>query len=838
MALSFPFTCPLPNGIHARPASALEAVARSFSANISLANQRTGRSANAKSILSIVAAGICFNDACVLKVSGGDEQVAMAALSLFLCTSFPHCDNAATEIQITNGKTHLPPSLRGSGASIRHGTMVVPGIAQGRLVWASGFHVPTGLATTAITDIPAEQAKIDHALQRLLSWYSQQLARMPRGIEQGLVAAQRAIARDEQLRQLLLDAVLTRKRSAAGAIAEAEAHFSAMLAASDNRLLRERVLDIQDVCNHLLQEIYGNSNGLSRPALIHDAVVVAELLTPGQFMALDRRYLKALVLAEAGTTSHTVILARSFGIPTIVGVEGLATAALGDQEAVVDADAGVLVTELTDGVRKYYASEHRRLAGREKVLQQFARRPAASADGHRIEIAANIGLVAEAGAAFAAGAEGIGLFRTEMIFLDRETPPDEAEQYEAYSQVIKAAAPQTVLIRTLDIGGDKPLSYLNLPAEQNPFLGCRAIRMYPDFEALFRTQIRAIVRASAHGPAKILLPLIATVDEVRWAKQIIAEEQAGCAKKGEAFNPALPIGAMIEVPAAAFAMEGLSRELDFFSIGSNDLLQYFMAVDRANSRVAHLYNPLQPAFLRLLKQISDTAHAHKKWVGLCGEMGGQAKFLPLLIGLNLEEISVAAPAIAGLKAEMAQLELKECQQLLAAAINCATAEEVAALLDKFSARRRAPLLAPELIVCNLSVASKAEAIKHAIDQLYIQGRTTQPRLVEEAVWEREASCSTGFGHGFAIPHCKNSAVRTNSLVLLKLNEPVEWASIDGAPVRTVILLAIRDADGTTEHMRVLSKLARQLMHDDFRARLEQETGAAELCDFLQRTLAT
>jgi len=836
MALSFPFTCPLPNGIHARPASALEEVARNFSADIVLDNQRTGRSANLKSILSIVAAGVCFNDACLIKVSGLDEQVALATLSLFIRTALPHCDDAIEETLVTNGKSHLPPGLRSSGATVHHGTVVVPGIAQGRLVWASGFKMPDGLPTDEVQDVKAEQARIDQGLERLLSWYSQQLVRMPKGIEHGLITAQRAVVRDDEFRQRLFNAVSQTRRTAAGAIVDAERHFSAMLRASDNRLLHERILDIQDVCSHLLTEIYGDINGQRRTALAHDSVVVAELLTPGQFMGLDRRFLKGLVLAQAGTTSHTVILARSFGIPTIVGVEGLAGAVLAGQEVIVDADAGALVTNLTSSARKYYASEMNRLAGREQVLQRYATRPAMLNDGHRVEMGANIATVAEAQAAFAAGAEGIGLFRTEMLFFDRESPPDEAEQFEIYSRVVRAAAGKAVLIRTLDVGGDKPLAYLDLPTEPNPFLGCRAVRMYPQYEPLFRAQVRAIIRASARGTVKLMLPMVATVDEVRWAKRIITEEQARCAREGLPFDPVMPIGAMIEVPAAAFAMDGLSRELDFFSIGSNDLLQYFMAVDRANARVAQLYNPLQPAFLRLVKQVADTAHAHKKWVGLCGEMGGQLAYLPLLVGLNLEEISAPAPAIAGLKAELAQLELKECQQLVAAAVNCATADEVAALLERFLARRSAPLLLPDLILSNVAVTSKEEAIKLAIDQLYIHGRTTQPRMVEEAVWEREASCSTGFGHGFAIPHCKSSAVRINSLVLLKLREPVAWASIDGQPVKVVILLAIREVDGAMEHMKVLSKLARQLMHDEFRAELEGDSSEARISAFLQQTL--
>jgi fructose-specific PTS system IIA-like component len=333
-----------------------------------------------------------------------------------------------------------------------------------------------------------------------------------------------------------------------------------------------------------------------------------------------------------------------------------------------------------------------------------------------------------------------------------------------------------------------------------------------------------------------MLPMVATVEEVRWAKRILAEERARCGAESIAFDAAMPLGAMIEVPAAALGLDALARELDFFSIGSNDLLQYFMAVDRTNARVASLYNPLQPAFLRLLQQIVNAAHAQHKWVGLCGEMGGQARYLPLLTGLGLDEISVAAPAIAGLKAGLAQLALPDCRNLLAAALDCVTADEVAALLEKFAAQRSAPLLDPELVIVDAEAASKEEAIKQGVDRLYVLGRTDRPRVVEEAVWQREAAYSTGFGHGFAIPHCKTNAVQSNSLAVVKLREPVAWGSLDGLPVRCVILLAMRETDCANEHLKVLARLARKVMHEGFRTRLEHEPDAQALCAFLREQL--
>jgi fructose-specific PTS system IIA-like component len=831
MPLDFSFSCPLPNGVHARPASALEEVARTFTADVVLLNQRTGRSANAKSILSIVGADIRFSDPCLLKVSGLDEERAIAALGAFIRNTLPRQETELPTFAALDGELQLPRCLENSGAIFRRGTAVVPGIAQGHIVRADGFNVPDELPMDGVANAQAEQRRISDALDELIVWYGRRASAAGKGVESDLLVAHRSLARDEEFRACLLDAIASRQRTAAGAIADAETRFTKVFSSSENALLRERVLDIQDVCAQLLQRVYGSAANHSL-TLVEDSIVVADSLTPCQFLFLDCRLLKGLVLAQAGTTSHTVILARSFGVPTLVGVqniEGLAEKA----EAVLDADIGVLVTNLTDTARRYYTMERQRLDGRQAVLRNFAGKTAATRDGHAIEIAANIATVEEADRAFAAGAEGIGLFRTEMLFLDRASAPDETEQHEIYHRVIEAADGRAVIIRTMDVGGDKALSYLNLPTEHNPFLGYRAVRIYPQFESLFRTQVRALVRASDHGPLRVMIPMVSTLEEIRWAKKIIAEEQASAAAESKSFDKKMQIGTMIEVPSAAFALEEFCREVDFFSIGSNDLLQYFMAVDRADSRIASLYNPLQPAFLRLLRQIVDAARASKKWIGLCGEMGGQKRYLPLLAGLGLNEISVAAPAIAGLKAELSRLDLADCQQLFAAALNCATADEVGALLNKFSAQHSLPLIAPEMVVIDADATTKEEAIKRGVDLLYLQGRTEQPRALEEAIWKREANYSTGFGHGFAIPHCKSSAINANSIVVLKFAEPVPWNSLDDKPVRVVILMVIRESDSATEHMKIISALARQVTHESFRESIEKEQNPERLCALLK-----
>lgn len=836
MPLEQYFTCPLPHGVHARPASALEGVVRGFASDVVLVNQRTRRSANSKSILAIVGADIRHEDPCLVTVSGPDEQEAMAALSAFLQDEFPHCDEPLAAAAKQSGKLQLPPCLRDPGTAVQRGMPLVPGIGVAPAVRVGKFSIPATLPRNGVTDVEVEWRRLEVALQKLNAIYEQRFASAERKIESGLAKVHSAITHDVEFRQRLRDAITQQRRTVVGAIEEVEAHFTKMLATSGSGLLGDCALDIQDACFQLLCQVYDGDISETNVELVADSIVVAESLTPGQFIALNRRFLKGLVLAHASSTSHTVILARSFNVPTLSGVENFAAIKFNGQEVVVDANAGVLVTQFTTPARRYYAMEQRRLAGRRAHLLQLSARPAVMRDGHPIEITANIAIADEAASAFRDGAEGIGLFRTEMLFLDRKSAPGEEEQFETYRRVLAAAGNRPVVIRTLDVGGDKKPDYLNLPAEENPFLGFRAVRIYPKFETLIRAQIHALIRASAFGRLQVMVPMIASVEEARWVKRIFAEEQKKCAGEGIAFDAAMPVGAMIEVPAAAFAVDALCRELDFFSIGSNDLLQYFMAADRANSRVANLYNPFQPAFLRLLKQIVDGVHAHHKKIGLCGEIGGQVRFLPLLAGLGLDRISAAVPAVAELKGELAELTLGGCQSLLESALKCAGADEVVALLEQFMVRHGVPLLDPELVIFDAEVATKEEAIKLAVDQLFVLGRTEEPRGVEEAVWQREAVYSTGFGRGFAIPHCKTNAVQSNSLVLIKPRAPVAWNSLDGQPVRVMILLAIRESNAATEHMKIFSRLARLVMDGQFCARLEQEKDAAALCAFLKKTL--
>ncbi|MGE5359600.1 MAG: phosphoenolpyruvate--protein phosphotransferase [Bacteroidales bacterium] len=836
MALTYTFACPLPDGMHARPASALEEIARRFAATISLTNDRTGQSANAKSVLGTIGLDIRFQDPCRLIVDGADEPGAFATLTRFLERDFPRADDALPVVEPRKADVALPPMLRDAGAIVHQGTPVVPGIGAGRLVAIGDFHIPSTVPLDAVDDVEAEVARVDAALSRVNARYDEQLERMPADVAAAILRAHRAVARDPELREGVVKGVRERRASGAAAIASVVETFTALLEASGSALVRERVLDLRDVSRQLLREMYGEAADVEDVRLTGASVCVATSLTPGQFLGLDRRYLTGLALAHGGTTSHTVILARSFGIPTLVGVSDVERLRSSTEEVVLDAELGVLVTGLTDGAQRYYQMERSRLDARRERLHRFKTGAALTLDGRRLEVAANVGTAEEAALAIAAGAEGVGLFRTEMLFLEREEPPSEEEQFDEYRRALTAAGNKPVIIRTLDVGGDKTISYLRLPLEDNPFLGCRAVRLYPEFESIFRTQVRALVRASAFGRLKVMVPMVSRVEEVRWVREVVAQEQDRCSADGIRFDASMPIGIMVEVPSAVFLLDHLAGVVDFFSIGTNDLLQYFTAVDRANRRIASLSNTLSPAFLRLLKMLVGQAHAHARWVGLCGEMGGDPRALALLVGLGLDEISMAAPAVVRTKAELAGLASPSCAALLDAALACADASEVEALVQRFERARPAPLVDADLVIVKGSARTKEEAIKEAVDRLYVAGRTDTPRDVEAAVWRREAVYSTGFGHGFAIPHCKTDAVSANSLVLLKLESPVEWGSLDEKPVSLLILLAIRESDQATAHMKVLASLARKVMHEEFRAALACETDPQVVAGFMRESL--
>jgi fructose-specific PTS system IIA-like component len=836
MSVDYRFNFPLANGLHARPASHFEAITSRFRAKITLIHERTCYRANLRSVLSMVSADVKYDDPCCIQVDGEDEEPALDAVRRFVRDELPHCDESVPELHPEAADPALPRSLTAAGLkSFVRGRAVSGGIGQGPAVIIGGMSLPAELEAEASADPPAECLRAINAITAVGETLQRKISAATQPQEVQILKSHAAIARDVELAEKITSLIVSKRRTAAQAIVEACKQFAETLRQSQSAYLRERTLDVQDICMQLLEQLGGFGLSAAGPVLTEPCICLADHLTPGQLLGLNRQFLKGLVLAEGGTTSHTTILARSMSVPTLVGVAH-ATAICAGQPVIVDGELGLIVTEITEPVRRYYAIEQNRLDLRRKRLESFVQLDGMTADGHAVEIGANISSSEEAKLAFQNGAQGIGLFRTEMLFMDRSSPPPETEQAEIYTAAATAARGRPVIIRLLDIGGDKPVPYLKLPAEENPFLGYRGARIYREFAPLVKSQLRAILRASVAGDIKILLPMICCVEEVLEIRQMLAECVRELADARVKHMPAPQLGVMLEIPSLAFLMPELCAELDFFSIGSNDLTQYFLAADRANPKVANLYAWSHPAFLRLLKSMVDQAKSAGKWIGLCGELGDQPSALPLLIGLGLDEISVSPGRISAVKASLGTWRFDRCRQLLDEALRCSTRGEVEILLATAnSAARSAPQLTPELIIA-IDGRTKEEVIKQISDRLNVAGRVAKPQLLEEAIWKREDTYSTGFGFGFALPHCKTDHLTANSIVIAKLATPVEWGSLDDSPVDVVILLAIRGQESAREHMKIFARLSRLVMRDEFRDRLRGESDPVQLTEFIKQSL--
>ncbi|MCV3308063.1 phosphoenolpyruvate--protein phosphotransferase, partial [Leclercia adecarboxylata] len=634
MALIVEFTCELPNGVHARPASHVETLCNTFNADIEWHNLRTDRKGNAKSALALIGTDTLAGDSCRLIISGTDEQAAHQQLSKWLREEFPHCD-APLAVAENSELEPLPASLTNLNPRLFRARSVCAGSAGGTLMRLSSLDLNALGALPAAQDAESEQSALEKGLTLLIKNIEFRLLDSD-GATRAILEAHRSLAGDTSLRQHLLDGVL-RGLSCAQAIVDSASHFCEEFGRSSSSYLQERALDVRDVCFQLLQHIYGEQRFPVPGKLTQPTVCMADELTPSQFLELDKTLLKGLLLKSGGTTSHTVILARSFNIPTLVGVEIEALNPWLKQTVFIDGNAGAVVVSPNEAVARYYQQEarvHDALREQQRIwLTQEAR----TADGIRMEVAANIAHSVEAQAAFGNGAEAVGLFRTEMLYMDRTSAPCENELYNIFCQALESAQGRSIIVRTMDIGGDKPVDYLKIPAEANPFLGYRAVRIYEEYAALFTTQLRAILRASAHGHLKIMIPMISSMEEILWVKEKLAEAKQQLRSEQIPFDEKIPLGIMLEVPSVMFIIDQCCEEIDFFSIGSNDLTQYLLAVDRDNAKVTRHYNSLNPAFLRALDYAVQAVHRQGKWIGLCGELGAKGSVLPLLVGLGLDE---------------------------------------------------------------------------------------------------------------------------------------------------------------------------------------------------------
>ncbi|MBN2082284.1 phosphoenolpyruvate--protein phosphotransferase [bacterium] len=832
MPVGFEFTCPLPNGLHARPATALAEAAASWPASSTLTNLRTGMAADATSVLEIVAAGILNGDPCRLECRGEEEAQACAALRAFIEDILPNCDEPLPVVE-DQAPHRIPRTLDTQGAVVVTGIPASPGLGLGRVVRLSGLALPREIENQPVADPDTELGHARSAFDAVAADLRVS-AELPGSPAAEINKALLALVTDPGLFQAVTAAIRNQHSGAAHAVVTAITGFCRRLRESGSIYLKERIVDLEGIGVSLLRHLPGAVIPNQDLQLTGPSILLAPNLAAGQLLNLDRNLIQGLALEAAGTTSHVVILARSFGLP---GIAGLAPSAgiAAEAEALIDGTCGLLVAPVTPGVRRYYERERRICDQLQARFAAANQAPAATRDGRRIEIAANIGSAAEVETALANGAEGVGLFRTEMLFSATDTEPSEDSQYADYRAAVAACAGRPVIIRTLDIGGDKPLPYLDLPAEANPFLGIRGIRIYERCYELFRRQLRAIVRASAAGNAWVMAPMVVNVAEARWFREEVTAVQAELAEAGIPFAPRLPVGIMVETPAAALMIDALSAQVDFFSVGTNDLTQYLLAVERGNPAVEHLYEALHPALLRTLSLVTERAKVHGKWVGICGELARNPLYAPLLIGLDFDELSMSAPAIPAVRAAVVHADHAACRALAQRALACADADQVWSELAYCpTAPPDLPLTAGELITVHADCRTKAEAIRELCALNYLAGRCRGIDDLEAAVWDREATYSTGLGYGIAIPHCKSEAVRTSSLAMLKLAAPVEWESLDDRPVDVVIMLTMPPADPGNRHLKVFAALSRRLMHEEFRDRLRAAEDADSILSVLAR----
>ncbi|EJG0131529.1 phosphoenolpyruvate--protein phosphotransferase [Staphylococcus pseudintermedius] len=484
---------------------------------------------------------------------------------------------------------------------------------------------------------------------------------------------------DPELIQPIEEKIKNESASAPQALTEVTQNFITIFESMDNEYMKERAADIRDVAKRVLAHILGVE--LPNPSIIDESVIiVAHDLTPSDTAQLNKQYVQGFVTNIGGRTSHSAIMSRSLEIPAVVGTKSISESVQQGDMVIVDGLTGDVIVNPSDDEIKAYQHKRESFFADREALKQLRDEPSKTLDGHEVELAANIGTPNDLEGVHNNGAEGIGLYRTEFLYMGRDNMPTEDEQFEAYKKVLESMEGKRVVVRTLDIGGDKELPYLNLPEEMNPFLGYRAIRLCLDQPEIFRPQLRALLRASAYGKLNIMFPMVATIQEFRDAKALLLEEKENLKQEGVEVSDDIELGIMVEIPATAALADVFAKEVDFFSIGTNDLIQYTMAADRMSERVSYLYQPYNPSILRLIKQVIDASHQEGKWAGMCGEMAGDETAIPLLIGLGLDEFSMSATSILKARRQIKDLSRTEMVQLADRALNCATVDEVVDLV--------------------------------------------------------------------------------------------------------------------------------------------------------------
>ncbi|HFQ6164343.1 TPA: phosphoenolpyruvate--protein phosphotransferase [Staphylococcus aureus] len=536
-----------------------------------------------------------------------------------------------------------------------------------------------------VTDVEGEVAKFNNAIEAS----KVELTKIRNNAEVQLGADKAAIfdahllvLDDPELIQPIQDKIKNENANAATALTDVTTQFVTIFESMDNEYMKERAADIRDVSKRVLSHILGIE--LPNPSMIDESVViVGNDLTPSDTAQLNKEFVQGFATNIGGRTSHSAIMSRSLEIPAIVGTKSITQEVKQGDMIIVDGLNGDVIVNPTEDELIAYQDKRERYFADKKELQKLRDADTVTVDGVHAELAANIGTPNDLPGVIENGAQGIGLYRTEFLYMGRDQMPTEEEQFEAYKEVLEAMNGKRVVVRTLDIGGDKELSYLNLPEEMNPFLGYRAIRLCLAQQDIFRPQLRALLRASVYGKLNIMFPMVATINEFREAKAILLEEKENLKNAGHDISDDIELGIMVEIPATAALADVFAKEVDFFSIGTNDLIQYTLAADRMSERVSYLYQPYNPSIIRLVKQVIEASHKEGKWTGMCGEMAGDETAIPLLLGLGLDEFSMSATSILKARRQINGLSKNEMTELANRAVDCATQEEVIELVNNY-----------------------------------------------------------------------------------------------------------------------------------------------------------
>ena len=494
------------------------------------------------------------------------------------------------------------------------------------------------------------------------------------------------ILEDEELEEEIIDYLRSNKVNASLAASKIIDQQVEMLSEIDDEYLKERAGDIRDIGNRLIKNILG-MHIVDLGDITEESILVAYDLTPSETAQLNLEKVLGFITDIGGRTSHTSIMARSLELPAIVGTNDVTARVNTGDYLILDAVNNRVYVNPTQAEIDELKTLEVKLAEEKAELAKLKDLPAVTLDDHKVDVVANIGTIRDCEGAHRNGAEGVGLYRTEFLFMDRDQLPSEEEQFIAYKEVVEAMEGRLVVLRTMDIGGDKELPYLNLPKEMNPFLGWRAVRIALDRREILHAQLRAVLRASAFGKLAVMFPMIISVEEIRELKSVLETLKAELRAEGKAFDENIQVGVMVETPSAAVNAKFLAKEVDFFSIGTNDLTQYTLAVDRGNELISHLYNPMSPSVLGLIKQVIDASHAEGKWTGMCGELAGDERATLLLLGMGLDEFSMSAISVPRIKKLIRHVNYQEVKALADEALQKPTATEIEQLIQAFLAEK-------------------------------------------------------------------------------------------------------------------------------------------------------